>query len=45
MDFGANKTSIEVSREGAFGGTHFREESSTESHSETFLSIKISTYL
>ena len=24
MDFGANKTPVEVIREGAFGGTHFR---------------------
>ena len=25
MDFGANKTPIEVIREGAFGGTYFRD--------------------
>ena len=25
MDFGANKTPVEVIREGAFGGTHFRD--------------------
>ena len=25
MDFGANKTSIEVIRERAFGGTYFRD--------------------
>ena len=25
MEFGANKTSVEVIREGAFGGTYFRD--------------------
>ena len=25
MDFGANKTSVEVIKEGAFGGTYFRD--------------------
>ena len=25
MDFGANKMPIEVNREGAFGGTYFRD--------------------
>ena len=25
MDFGANKTPVEVIREGAFGGTYFRD--------------------
>ena len=25
MDFGANKTPIEVIKEGAFGGTNFRD--------------------
>ena len=25
MDFGANKTSLEIIREGAFGGTYFRD--------------------
>ena len=25
MDFGANKTAIEVIKEGAFGGTNFRD--------------------
>ena len=25
MDFGANKTPVEVIKEGAFGGTHFRD--------------------
>ena len=25
MDFGANKTPIEVIRQGAFGGTYFRD--------------------
>ena len=25
MDFGANKTPIEVAKEGAFGGTYFRD--------------------
>ena len=25
MDFGANKTPVEVIREGAFGGTHVRD--------------------
>ena len=25
MDFGANKTPVEVIRQGAFGGTYFRE--------------------
>ena len=25
MDFGANKTSVEIIKEGAFGGTYFRD--------------------
>ena len=25
MDFGANKTPVEIIREGAFGGTYFRD--------------------
>ena len=25
MDFGANKTSVEVIKKGAFGGTYFRD--------------------
>ena len=25
MDFGANKTPIEVTKQGAFGGTYFRD--------------------
>ena len=25
MDFGANKTTVEVIKEGTFGGTYFRE--------------------
>ena len=38
MDFGANKTPVEVIREDAFGGTYFRDiysgvtESGTKSH-------------
>ena len=28
MDFGANKTPVEVIREGAFGGTYFRDKCS-----------------
>ena len=50
MDFDANKAPVEVIREGALGGTHFRHlllllEIGTESHSEPFLSVKISSYL
>ena len=29
MDFGANKTLVEVVREGVLGGTHFRDISSS----------------
>ena len=51
MDFGTNKTPIEVIKKGAFEKTYFREfilvlmESGTESHSKPFFSVKISSYL
>ena len=47
MDFGANKTPVEVTKEGAFGGTYFRDVYSgvngigTESHGNNLMSWKI----
>ena len=42
MDFGANKMPIEVNREGAFGGTYFRDVYSgvngTKSHGQDLIS-------
>ena len=44
MDFGANKTPIEVIKEGAFGGAYFRDiysgvtKSGTESHGKSLIS-------
>ena len=43
MDFGANKTPAEIIREGAFGGTYFRNilvlmESPTKSHGKKLIS-------
>ena len=44
MDFGANKTPIEVIREGAFGGIYFRDiyssvnGSGTKSHGKNWIS-------
>ena len=42
MDFGANKTPVEVIREGAFGGTYFRDiYSNVEGHGKNLISWKI----
>ena len=44
MDFGANKTPVEVIREDAFGGTYFRDiysgvtESGTKNHGKNSIS-------
>ena len=52
MDFGTNKTPIEVIKKSAFERKHILDtfvlvlmESGTESHNEPFLSVKISSYL
>ena len=47
MDFGANKTPVEITKESAFGGTFFRDiylvlmKSGTESHGKNLFSWKI----
>ena len=47
MDFGGNKRPIEVIKEGAFGGTYFRNiysgvnETGTKSHGKNLISQKI----
>ena len=44
MDFGVNKTPVEIIREGPFGGTYFRDiilvllESGTKSHEKNLIS-------
>ena len=38
MDFGVNKTPVEVIREGAFGGTYFRDiYSNAEGHGKNLI--------
>ena len=42
MEFGANKTPVEVIREGAFGGTYFRDiYSNAEGHGKNLITWKI----
>ena len=45
MDFGANKTLVEIIKKGAFGGTYFRDifilmllENGTKSHGKNLIS-------
>ena len=45
MDFGANKTLVEIIKEGAFGGTYFRDIYSNIYFNILFSSIKPELFL